>query len=200
MISDDNCLNREENNSFKIENVDTNVEQNKIKERKKIFFHRKKFSYKSDYSANKVHKKKREKKNDNNFITEILRNSDTKNAIVDYLNSKKTIYEKLMEMMSLNSKKWPNLNYLSGKFKREKFIDILLQEIEFVKKDNFNYPKYKEVLYKILGISLNKELSEIIVKNMYIAKMQNVIIILQSFDNNSELNDIQEEQNNSMYR
>ncbi len=194
----DNYLNI--NDDFQQNNMVENQQPKNIEKKKRKIFLCWNRNYKSNHYANKVYKKKIDKKNETHFITEILRNSDTKNALVDYLNSKKTIYEKLIEMISLNPKKWPNLKYLSGKFKREKFIDILLQEIVLVKKDNFNYMKYKELIYKILGISLNKELSEIIVKNMYIAKLQNIIIIIQSFDNNSELNNIQEKQNTSIFR
>ena len=57
----------------------------------------------------------------------------------------------------------------------------------------FNFEKYKNIICIILTTK-NKNFPEIIIKNMYIAKLQNICFLLEEVDNNGgNLSDAVEE-------
>ena len=103
-------------------------------------------------------------------------------------------------MLSINTSNWETEDYLSTKNRRKQFIEILEREINNVKRKTFNFNKYKNSLYEIIGITQKKQSNESIIKNMYIAKLQNIIIIIQDIDKDENISEIQEEQKSSIYR
>ena len=121
-------------------------------------------------------------------------------AMIEILSMKTTFYEKISKMISTNSKFWKDIPFLAGKKKRDKCINDIESEIKSLSGESFNFEKYKPVIYAILGLTDKTKFTEAIVKNMYIAKLQNIILILQSMDYDNSLEEITENKTNGYYR
>ena len=114
-----------------------------------------------------------------------------KNAIINNITSQHNIYQQIHVLFTINQQEWPELPYLNGKKKREIFIEKIKQEIKDVNRKNFNYKKHQAEIFTILGLSRKSKFNQHIVKNMYIAKLQNIIIIIQNLDAEND-NDLKE--------
>lgn len=113
-------------------------------------------------------------------------------------NSKLNIYQKLYKILSTKQENWEHISFLSSKEKRERMCETIEQEIVFVKSKRFNFDKYKTSIYLILNLK-NKTFPDIIVKNMYIAKLQNISFLIKEID--SDDNKIEEvEEHIDIYR
>ena len=175
------------NNQHKVGNNTIN-ENNKIIKQKKTYVKR-------------VKNHKKEKQNEqNNENVKQYKDKQVKDCMTINLNSRENLYKNIVKLLSINTSRWTEEDYLSTKNRRKQFIDVLEMEINNVKRKNFNFNKYKNSLYEIIGISQKKQSNESIIKNMYIAKLQNIIIIIKDMDKDENISEIQEEQTSSIHR
>lgn len=175
------------NNQHKVDNNTINENNNIIKQKKTY--------------VKRVKNHKKEKQNEqNNENVKQYKDKQVKDCMTINLNSRENLYKNIVKLLSINTSRWTEEDYLSTKNKREQFIEILEMEINNVKRKNFNFNKYKNSLYEIIGISQKKQSNESIIKNMYIAKLQNIIIIIKDMDKDENISEVQEEQTSSIHR
>ena len=175
------------NNQHKVGNNTINENNNIIKQKKTY--------------VKRVKNHKKEKQNEqNNENVKQYKDKQVKDCMTINLNSRENLYKNIVKLLSINTSRWAEEDYLSTKNKREQFIEILEMEINNVKRKNFNFNKYKNSLYEIIGISQKKQSNESIIKNMYIAKLQNIIIIIKDMDKDENISEVQEEQTSSIHR
>ena len=175
------------NNQHKVGNNTINENNNIIKQKKTY--------------VKKVKNHKKEKQNEqNNENVKQYKDKQVKDCMTINLNSRENLYKNIVKLLSINTSRWIEADYLSTKNKREQFIEILEMEINNVKRKKFNFNKYKNSLYEIIGISQKKQSNESIIKNMYIAKLQNIIIIIKDMDKDENISEVQEEQTSSIHR
>ena len=175
------------NNQHKVGNNTINENNNIIKQKKTY--------------VKRVKNHKKEKQNEqNNENVKQYKDKQVKDCMTINLNSRENLYKNIVKLLSINTSHWIEADYLSTKNKREQFIEILEMEINNVKRKKFNFNKYKNSLYEIIGISQKKQSNESIIKNMYIAKLQNIIIIIKDMDKDENISEVQEEQTSSIHR
>ncbi len=66
-------------------------------------------------------------------------------------------------------------------------IDMIKQELTNIENKRFNFEKYESVIRLILGLKEEQNFNEAIITNMYIAKLQNIIMILEDADADTSL-------------
>lgn len=135
-----------------------------------------------------------------NILKELenYQDSTIKNAIISNITSQHNIHQQIYALFAIKKQDWESLPYLNGRKKREIFIEKLQQEIKNVNRKNYNYQKHQEEIFTILGLSRKKHFNESIVKNMYIAKLQNIIIIIKGIDTEGD-EDLKEVKSSSLY-
>ena len=135
-----------------------------------------------------------------NILKELenYQDSTIKNAIISNITSQHNIHQQIYALFAIKKQDWESLPYLNGKRKREIFIEKLQQEINDVNRKNYNYQKHKDEIFTILGLSRKSQFHQNIIKNMYIAKLQNLIIIIQGMDMYDD-NDLKEVKSSSLY-
>ena len=111
-----------------------------------------------------------------------------KRALEVLTNLRTNIYQKLYYLSTTPPSKWRQFDFLSSKIKITNFIDKVEHEIKSVKEDNFNLEKYKPAIECILGAK-NLKFNDAIVKNMYIAKLQNILFLLKENEENDGINE-----------
>lgn len=121
-----------------------------------------------------------------------------KNAIITNITSQHNIRQQIYALFAIKKQEWETLPYLNGRKKREIFIEKIQQEINDINRNNYNYQKHKEEIFAILGLSRKSQFNQNIVKNMYIAKLQNIILIIQGIDAEDD-NDLKEIKTSSLY-
>ena len=121
-----------------------------------------------------------------------------KDAIINNIMSQHNIHQQIYTLFAVKKQEWESLPYLNGRKKREIFIEKLQQEIKNVNRRNYNYQKHQEEIFAILGLTRKKHFNESIVKNMYIAKLQNIIIIIKGIDAEGD-EDLTEVKSSSLY-
>ena len=121
-----------------------------------------------------------------------------KDAIISNIMSQNNIHQQIYALFAIKKQEWESLPYLNGRKKREIFIEKLQQEIKNVNRKSYNYQKHQEEIFTILGLSRKKHFNESIVKNMYIAKLQNIIIIIKGIDTEGD-EDLKEVKSSSLY-
>ncbi|GEM_PF-5401683 len=134
-------------------------------------------------NTEKIHNKK--KKND---IKHEVSDSIRKETLAIITSVRTNIYQKIYRVLSSSAEDWRKFDFLSSDKKIETFIASLEREIKNVRSEKFNFEKYKKIIGVILGMDTDK-FKEEIVKNMYIAKLQNIIFLLK---NNNEDGDVKE--------
>ena len=132
-----------------------------------------------------------------------LLTSDNDNNIREALklitNLKTNIYQRIYVLSITERDKWQQFDFISSQNKIETFVRKLEQEIKSIKSKKFNFDKYKVAIYHILKLDKPK-FTEEIVKNMYIAKLQNIIYLL-SDEADNDLKEVQEnKQTNDLRR
>src|SRR5574344_853729 len=119
-------------------------------------------------------------------------------AILAAMSVKTNLYQKIYNLITTEPDTWRQFDFLSSENKDNRFVEKIEREIKNVKSDNFNYQKYQPAIGCILGMRKIK-FNEAIIKNMYVAKLQNILFLLKEAEGGSELN---ESKNNStdLYR
>ena len=114
-------------------------------------------------------------------------------------NLKTNIYQRIYILSITERDKWQQFDFLSNQSKIETFVKKIEQEIKSVKGKKFDFDKYKIAIYHILKLEKPK-FNEEIIKNMYIAKLQNIIYLLTN-KTESDLLEVQENKTtNDVYR
>ena len=191
--------NRHSAKHVKLNSSDAEKNSSVLDKVKKHIF--KKTSFKGHYYAKNVEESKSGRFGQK-YTEDEIRSMDEQigSAMIEILSMKTTFYEKILKMISTNSKSWQDIPFLAGKKKRDKCITDIESEIKVVSCKSFNFEKYKPVIYAILGLTNKSKFTEAIVKNMYIAKLQNIILILQSMNYDNNLEEITENKTNGYYR
>lgn len=107
-------------------------------------------------------------------------------------NAKTNLYQKIYQLVKTNPEIWKQFHFLSSESKVENFIERLHQEVKLVQSEKFNFEKYKDAIKFILGIKETKKFPEPILKNMYIAKLQNICFLLQKQEEGNEISEVEE--------
>ena len=68
-------------------------------------------------------------------------------------------------------------------------IDMIKQELKTIENKRFNFEKYESVIRLILGLKEEQHFNEPIITNMYVAKLQNITMILEEADADTSLKD-----------
>ena len=165
--------------------------ENKIDELKVESFHNRNIvkDLENDEKEWEIECKNRQKhttKAKNNLKKENIRNIDdefVKKAFSVLSNAKINIYQKIYKLCTTKTEEWDNISFASNKKKRERLIEMIEQEIAMINSKKFNFEKYENIIRLILSMDNNKNFPEMIMKNMYIAKLQNICFLLKEFDN-----------------
>ena len=119
------------------------------------------------------------KKNKKEYIAKKFQvEKRTKEAINILSNLRTNIYQRVYYLVSSNVETWRQCDFLSSDTKIDNFIEKLEREIKLVRTKTFNFDKYRTAILYIVGKGASK-FNEPIIKNMYIAKLQNIIFIIQ---------------------
>ena len=113
----------------------------------------------------------------------------TKEAINILSNMRTNIYQRIYCMITSPVETWKQFDFLSSESKITSFIEKLEKEIKAVKSDNFNFSKYKIAIFCILGKDVEK-FAEPIIKNMYIAKFQNIVFLIEETVDNEGIKEV----------
>ena len=102
-------------------------------------------------------------------------------------NMRTNFYQKICQLTETKPKTWRKLEFLLDENQIETFIGRIKKEIELVKNSKFDYHKYRNMIIRILGKNSDKlSNNQTIVKNMFIAKLTNIIILLRETIEDSE--------------
>ena len=140
----------------------------------------------SKIDIEKIHNKK--KKND---IKREMSDEIRKETLAIITSVRTNIYQKIYRVINAVAEDWKKFDFLSSEKKVETFIISLEREVNNVKSEKFNFEKYKNIIGVILGIDADK-FKEEIVKNMYIAKLQNIVFLLKSNKADSDIKEFKE--------
>ena len=113
----------------------------------------------------------------------------TKEAINILSNMRTNIYQRIYCLITSPVETWKQFDFLSSESKITSFIEKLEKEIKAVKSDNFNFSKYKIAIFCILGKDVEK-FAEPIIKNMYIAKLQNIVFLIKETVDNEGIKEV----------
>ena len=114
-----------------------------------------------------------------NYKSIKINDKDIKEAVSIVSNLRVNFYQKIYILTNTKVETWKQFDFLSSDKKVENFIEKINNEIEKIESNEFNFEKYKEAILSILCIKSGKVFNDKIIKNMYIAKLQNIIFILQ---------------------
>jgi len=115
----------------------------------------------------------------------------TKEAINILSNLRTNIYQRVYYLVSSNVETWRQFDFLSSDTKIDNFIEKLEREIKLVRTKTFNFDKYRTAILYIVGKGASK-FNEPIIKNMYIAKLQNIIFILKKAEDGDEIKEVKD--------
>ncbi len=138
---------------------------------------------------NRMHRENIAKNNNKyeRFFDRILSDEDIKEAFLTISNARTNFYKKIYSMCITPLEKWPTLPWLTTTVKRRTMIDMIKQELKTIENKRFNFEKYESVIRLILGLKEEQNFNEQIITNMYIAKLQNIIMILEEADADTSL-------------
>ena len=145
-----------------------------------------------DTTSGDIHRMHRENiaKNNNKyerFFDRILSDEDIKEVFLTISNARTNFYKKIYSMCITQLEKWPTLPWLTTTVKRRTMIDMIKQELKTIENKRFNFEKYESVIRLILGLKEEQNFNEPIITNMYVAKLQNIIMILEEADADTSL-------------
>ena len=145
-----------------------------------------------DTISGDIHRMHRENiaKNNNKyerFFDRILSDEDIKEVFLTISNARTNFYKKIYSMCVTKLENWPTLPWLTTTVKRRTMIDMIKQELKTIENKRFNFEKYESVIRLILGLKEGQNFNEPIVTNMYVAKLQNIIMILEEADADTSL-------------
>ncbi|MBR1428941.1 MAG: hypothetical protein IJ590_01665 [Rickettsiales bacterium] len=121
------------------------------------------------------------------FFDRILSDEDIKEVFLTISNARTNFYKKIYSMCVTSLEKWPKLPWLTTTVKRRTMIDMIKQELKAIENKRFNFEKYESVIGLILGLKEEQHFNEPIITNMYVAKLQNIIMILEDADADKSL-------------
>lgn len=132
------------------------------------------------------------KKNKKEYIAKKFQvEKRTKEAINILSNLRTNIYQRVYYLVSSNVETWRQFDFLSSDTKIDNFIEKLEREIKLVRTKTFNFDKYRTAILYIVGKGASK-FNEPIIKNMYIAKLQNIIFILKKAEDGDEIKEVKD--------
>ena len=123
------------------------------------------------------------------FFDRILSDEDIREVFLTISNARTNFYKKIYSMCITQLEKWPTLPWLTTTVKRRTMIDMIKQEVKTIENKRFNFEKYDSVIRLILGLKEEQNCNEQIITNMYVAKLQNIIMILEEADADTSLKD-----------
>ena len=123
------------------------------------------------------------------FFDRILSDEDIKEVFLTISNARTNFYKKIYSMCVTQLEKWPTLPWLTTTVKRRTMIDMIKQELKTIENKRFNFEKYESIIRLILGLKEEQHFNEPIITNMYVAKLQNIIMILEDADADTSLKD-----------
>ena len=147
-----------------------------------------------DTTSGDIHRMHRENiaKNNNKyerFFDRILSDEDIREVFLTISNARTNFYKKIYSMCITQLEKWQTLPWLTSTVKRRTMIDMIKQELKTIENKRFNFEKYESVIRLILGLKEEQNFNEPIITNMYVAKLQNIIMILEEADADTSLKD-----------
>lgn len=131
-------------------------------------------------------------KNNNKYeriFYRILNDEDIKEVFLTISNSRTNFYKKIYSMCTTQLAEWKTFPWLATTVKRRTMIDTIKQELKNIENKRFNFEKYESVTRLILGLKEEQNFNEAIITNMYVAKLQNIIMILEDADADTGLKD-----------
>ena len=137
-------------------------------------------------NTEKIHNKKK-----NNDIKHEVSDDIRKETLAIITSVRTNIYQKIYRVINALAEDWRKFDFLSSEKKVNTFLSSLEREIKNVKSEKFNFEKYKKIIGVILGMDADK-FKEEIVKNMYIAKLQNIIFLLKENETGSDIKEFKE--------
>ena len=145
---------------------------------------------KSD-DRHRIHRENMVKNNNKyeRFFDRILSDEDIREVFLTISNARTNFYKKIYSMCVTQLEKWQTLPWLATTVKRRTMIDMIKQELTNIENKRFNFEKYESVIRLILGLKEEQNFNEAIITNMYIAKLQNIIMILEEADADTGLKD-----------
>ena len=148
----------------------------------------------NDTTSGDIHRMHRENiaKNNNKyerFFDRILSDEDIKEVFLTISNARTNFYKKIYSMCVTQLEKWPTLPWLTTTVKRRTMIDMIKQELKTIENKRFNFEKYESIIRLILGLKEEQNFNKPIITNMYVAKLQNITMILEEADADTSLKD-----------
>lgn len=119
----------------------------------------------------------------------------TKEAIHILSNLRTNIYQRIYYLATSPVETWRQFDFLSSDSKIDLFITRLEKEIKIIKNKDFNFEKYKTAILCILGKNVSK-FNDAIIKNMYIAKLQNIIFLIKENNGDNSIKEVKENNKN----
>lgn len=119
----------------------------------------------------------------------------TKEAINIISNIRTNLYQNIYTLVTSDTKIWRQLGFLSNNSEIENFIEKIEKEINKIKSKDFDFDKYRKAIICILNKKVDKFKDEI-VKNMFIAKLQNIVFILKEGKNDQEIKEVKDANKN----
>ena len=147
-------------------------------------------------SIYKKHNTSKLKNKKENYVAKKLEAvKKTKEAINILSNLRTNVYQRIYYLITSPVETWRQVDFLSSEGKIESFISRLEKEIKTAKGKSFNFEKYRTAILCILGKSADK-FNEAIIKNMYIAKLQNIIFLIKENTEGNEIKEVKESNKN----
>lgn len=143
-------------------------------------------SFYKNHNTNKLKKNK-----DTYQATRHTAMRKTKEAINILSNLRTNIYQKIYYLATSPVENWQQFDFLSSNSKIDMFIIRLEKEIKTVKSQDFNFDKYRTAMLCILGKGVAK-FNDAIIKNMYIAKLQNIIFLIKENNGDNSIKEVKE--------
>ena len=142
------------------------------------------------YNINKLSKKKHSCPTKQNVSVK-----KTKEAINIISNIRTNLYQNIYTLITSDVETWRQLKFLSNNSEMENFIEKVEKEISKIKSKDFDFDKYRKAIMCILNKRVDKFKDEII-KNMFIAKLQNIVFLLKEGKNDQEIKEVKDANKN----
>ena len=140
-------------------------------------------------TINYIHDTQKLANKKHNYAPNNLALKETEEVINVLSNFRANIYKRIYKLIKSPVKKWRTFDFLSDNSKIESFIEKIEKEIKVVKESNFDFYKYRDAIIYILGKDVNKY-NDTIIKNMYIAKLQNIVFLLKEANDGDEMEEV----------
>ncbi len=130
-----------------------------------------------------------------NYLPNNIKKKEVKDAINILSNFRTNIYKRIYLLTKTPIKNWRSFDFLSDDNKIEAFVNKIEKEIKVLKNNDFDFYKYREIIACVLGKDVDK-FNETIIKNMYIAKLQNIVFLLKEVNDDETIKEVKSKDKN----